>query len=95
MIHNLNVEINNSNAIANIGTGYYKNIFPASSYHNRKIFFYTPIPTSQGPQWWESKFNPDTGEYEQFVKIDPPISEKTGDPVPIPNSRPASGPNNK
>lgn len=87
MIYNLNVEIIDPNAIANIGTGHYKNIFPKLSYYNRKIFFYTPIPISRGPQWQESFPDPDTGDRGPFVDIPPPTDDK-GRPVPIPKPSP-------
>lgn len=89
MIHNLNVEIIDSNAIANIGTGYYKNIFPKSTYYDKKIFFYTPIPISQGPIWEEAKPNQDTQDYDDFTYIPPnPVNPDTGDSYPIPTPRP-------
>lgn len=90
MIHNLNVEIIDSNAIANIGTGYYKNIFPKSTYYDKKIFFYTPIPISQGTIWEEAKPNQDTQQYGPFGYVEPhPVNPETGDRTPLPKPRPA------
>ena len=89
MVLNLNAGLIDPCTISRIDTEYHKNIFPKSTYHDRKIFFYTPIPISQGTIWEEAKPNQDTQQYGRFGYVEPhPVNPETGDRTPIPNSRP-------